>query len=192
MIETDSKQRVKEWVNKYSEELYKWAFHKTSDSETSNDLVQDTFLAAVKSIDKFEGKSNPKTWLFSILNNKISDHYRKEYKQIIINESNLQNKETKNSFFDQKGCWEESEKPAFWPTDEENLLDNNNFKLQLANCLEGLPPVWNKAIKLKYLSDIDGNDICQEIGVSKTNYWQILHRAKLQLRKCLEINWFKI
>ncbi|MBA3899036.1 MAG: sigma-70 family RNA polymerase sigma factor [Bacteroidetes bacterium] len=192
MIITDSKQSVKEWVEEFSDELYKWAFHKTSDVETSRDLVQDTFLAAVKSYDKFEGKSSPKTWLFSILNNKIADYYRKEYKQIIIRESDLMKKESEHSFFSQSGCWKEPQRPASWPIEDESLLDDKGFKIQLASCLQALPPAWNKAIKMKYLSDVDGKDICQEIGISKTNYWQILHRAKLQLRKCLEVNWFKI
>ncbi len=192
MIETTSKNQIKIWVGQFTDELYKWALHKTSDSETARDLVQDTFLVAVKSFDKFNGNSSPKTWLFSILNNKIVDYYRKQYKEIIVNESKLKKEDSDSSFFDQKGNWKEASRPALWPKEEGNLLDNKDFKLQLSDCLEELPPSWNTAIKLKYISGADGNEICQEIGVSKTNYWQILHRAKLQLRKCLEINWFKL
>ncbi|MDQ3192985.1 MAG: sigma-70 family RNA polymerase sigma factor [Bacteroidota bacterium] len=192
MIETDSKNTIKEWVGEFSDEFYKWAYYKTSDAEASRDLVQDVFLAALKSIDKFEGKSNPKTWLFSILNNKIADYFRKQYKQLVINESDLLKNENGDSFFEQTGCWKQTAHPAYWPVEEENLLDNNNFKLQLADCMGKLPDSWSTIIKLKYLSGIDGKDICQEAGVSQTNYWQILHRAKLQLRKCLEMYWFKL
>ena len=62
---------IQKWVAVYSDDLYRWALHKTSDKETVQDLVQETFLAAFKSLDKFQGKSQPKTWLFSIMNNKI-------------------------------------------------------------------------------------------------------------------------
>ena len=69
-IKVDSKITIENWVNEYSEALFSWAFYKTSSRETAEDLVQDTFLAAYNKIDSFKGKSQPKTWLFSILNNK--------------------------------------------------------------------------------------------------------------------------
>ncbi len=56
---------IKCWVEMYSDNMFSWALHKTSSKETSEDLVQETFLAAVQSFDKFKGDSNPKTWLFS-------------------------------------------------------------------------------------------------------------------------------
>ncbi len=71
---------IKRWVGMYSDHLYSWAYYKTSNKETAEDLVQETFLAAVRSFEKFEGKSDPKTWLLSILKNKIADHFRKAYR----------------------------------------------------------------------------------------------------------------
>lgn len=185
-----SKDIVKKWVKAYSSELYQWACYKTSDNETARDIVQETFLAAVRYVDKFEEKSSAKTWLFSILNNKISDHHRKKFRQIVLNESELI-KDKEISFFSEKGKWKESSTPSSWSADEENLLDNQEFRKTLTNCLENLPPSWKSIVRMKYISDIEGEKICQETGISKTNYWQILHRAKLQLRKCLEANWFK-
>ena len=49
---------LKSWVELYTDNLYSWAWHKTSKKETAEDLVQDTFMAAVLAFDKFEGKSN--------------------------------------------------------------------------------------------------------------------------------------
>jgi len=69
------------WVNQHTDALYSWAFHKVSDSELAKDLVQDTFLAAAEKMENFKGDSSPKTWLFSILNHKIIDHYRKKVHQ---------------------------------------------------------------------------------------------------------------
>lgn len=48
------------WVAQFSDELFTWAYHKTSSKETAEDLVQDTFLSAYHKIDSFEGKSHPK------------------------------------------------------------------------------------------------------------------------------------
>ena len=71
-----AKELFKDWVNDYNDQLYSWAYHKTSSKEMAEDLVQDTFLSAYKNLENFKNESNPKTWLFSILNNKIIDFYR--------------------------------------------------------------------------------------------------------------------
>ncbi len=73
--------QINEWINTYTDELLSWAMHKISDSESAKDIVQDTFLAVAKNHNQFKKESNPKTWIFSILNNKISDYYRKKYRQ---------------------------------------------------------------------------------------------------------------
>jgi len=76
-MEKKSNKTLENWLNDYSDDLFSWAHYKTSSKEIAEDLVQDTFLAAYKKMESFKGKSKPKTWLFSILNNKIIDHYRK-------------------------------------------------------------------------------------------------------------------
>ena len=185
---------IKCWVDLYSDKMFSWAFHKTGNKETAEDLVQDTFLEAVNAFSKFEGKSNPKTWLFSILNNKIVDFYRKEVKNAVINEASQNVSEGKSFFdslFDANGQWLSSQLPANWGATSENLLDDINFIRVLQLCMSRLPSNWNAAVRLKYLEEKKAERICQELGIATTNYWQILHRAKLQLRKCLELGWFK-
>lgn len=185
---------IKCWVDLYSDKLYSWALHKTGNKETSEDLVQDTFLAAVKGFSSFEGKSNPKTWLFSILNNKIVDFYRKEIKNPVINEASQSIKDGASLFdtmFDANGGWQNNQAPVSWEGSTENLLDDKEFVAVLQLCLGKLPANWNVAVRLKFLEEKKAEHICQELGIAQTNYWQILHRAKLQLRKCLETGWFK-
>lgn len=175
---------LKSWVALYSDTLYSWALHKTSRKEIAEDLVQDTFMAAVKSFDNYQGKSNPKTWLFSILNNKISDHYRNSFRKPMLNDTAFL-----ETFFDPTDHWRAVETPQEW-NDDEHLLDNTEFQHTLSNCLKKLPESWGTAIQLKYLKEKKSEIICQELNISMTNYWQVVHRAKLQLRKCLELNWF--
>ena len=66
---------VENWVYQYGDALFSWSISKTKNKELSEDLVQDTFIAALKSFESFENRSQPKTWLISILNNKIIDHF---------------------------------------------------------------------------------------------------------------------
>ena len=185
---------VKCWVDLYTDKMYTWAFHKTSSKEIAEDLVQDTFLAAFQSISKFECKSDPKTWLFAILNNKISDHFRKKFRNPTITESQANanpGESLLDSLFDANGQWKKEERPVAWETPDIHLLDDEAFVKVLRACMGKLPESWMAALQLKYLEEKKGDIICQELGIAPTNFWQVLHRAKLQLRKCLENHWFK-
>ncbi|PKP09539.1 MAG: RNA polymerase subunit sigma [Bacteroidetes bacterium HGW-Bacteroidetes-4] len=175
-----------EWVNSYTNELYSWAFHKVSDVELAKDLVQDTFLAASEKISNFQGESSPKTWLFAILNHKIIDVYRKKVNKPVNLEFDSYSK-----FFNPDGGWKKGKQPDDWEEDETHLLDDADFHLILKKCLDALPEKWNTCVKLKYLAEKNGDEICQELNMTTTNYWQIIHRAKLQLRDCIDNNWFK-
>jgi len=174
-----------EWVENYTQDLFSWAFHKVSNAETASDLVQDTFLAAAEKSASFRNNSSPKTWLFSILNHKIIDHYRKKAHQTV----NLDHHSLLN-FFEANGDWLTNHKPHDWQEGNENhLLDDDEFQEILAKCLRALPENWSNCVKLKYLTDKKGEEICQEMDISPSNFWQIIHRAKLQLRDCIEKNW---
>ncbi|BAX81758.1 sigma-70 family RNA polymerase sigma factor [Labilibaculum antarcticum] len=174
------------WVNEFTNELYKWAYYKTSSAETAEDLVQETFLAAAEKVSTFKGDSSAKTWLFSILNHKIIDYYRKKVNKPVAMESN-----TIASYFDEDGSWQKEKRPKDWQDEENHLLDDNDFQQILKKCLDALPEKWSTCVKLKYLTEKSGEDICQELEIAPTNYWQIVHRSKLQLRNCIENNWFK-
>jgi len=177
---------LSQWVQDYTDDMYRWALHKVSNAELAEDLVQDVFLAAAEKLDSFKGNSSPKTWLFSILNFKIIDVYRKKTKQTVEAESDfLQN------FFSENGSWNAEAQPQNWDNADEHLLDNIDFQNVLAACLDNLPEKWRACVELKYLTDKSGEEICQEVDVTSTNFWQIVHRAKLKLRACVEQNWFK-
>jgi len=185
MDTTNPTATIKCWVESYSDNLFSWALHKTSSKETAEDLVQETFLAAVQSFARFKGDSNPKTWLFSILNNKINDYYRSSYRKPTVSDSSIL-----EQLFDINDKWKVEERPKVWDVESGDLLDDDDFQQALHFCLKQLPGNWFSAIQLKFMEEKNGEIICQELGITNTNFWQILHRAKLQLRKCLEVNWF--
>lgn len=183
MVTTDH--RISEWVDTHTDALYEWAYYKLSDGDLAKDLVQDTFISAFQNISSFTGKSNPKTWLFSILNNKIADHYRKEFRSPVKSGINYE-----SEFFDDDGMWKNEKRPKEWDCDT-NLLDNPEFLKVLSGCMGKLPAQWASAINLKYLCEKDGVEVCKDLNITTSNYWQIVHRAKLSLRQCLEMKWFK-
>lgn len=192
MSDKNASEILKSWVELYSDKMYSWAFYKIGNKEQAEDIVQDCFMAAFQSVQKFEGKSDSKTWLFGILNNKIADYFRKAYKSPIVAENNqsLQD-DFFNHYFDGEGSWRKEQRPQDWEMDNIHLLDNAEFTRVLNGCLGKLPTQWHSVVQLKYISNKNGDLICQELQITASNFWQILHRAKLQLRKCLEFHWFK-
>ena len=186
-----NKNDIVNWVNDYTDYLFKWALYRTNNTHISEDIVQEAFYIAVKQIDSFEGKSSPKTWLTAILNNLILDYYRQKIK------SNNKIDIDISDYFTVGGHWSGDNMPKDYNSSEintsyedENLLDNEEFNLALNNCINNLPVKFQSVIKYKYVSDKNADEICKELGISKTNYWQLIHRGKLALRKCIEINFF--
>ncbi len=185
----DDKHKVfTEWVNQFGDALYSWAFFKTSDQAIAQDLVQETFVAGYKNLEKFQKASSPKTWLFSILKNKIIDHYRVLAKTM-TSSNDIDNEAIQ--WFDENDRWIKEKRPTSWATTDRNLLDDPEFNSVLAGCIRNLPDSWSACVQLKYLGEKETDEICQELNITASNLWQILHRAKLNLRNCLEINWFK-
>jgi RNA polymerase sigma-70 factor (TIGR02943 family) len=174
---------IKQLVAEHTDAMYQWAMYKLNDDEQAKDIVQDTFIAAFEKVGAFEGNSTHKTWLFSILNNKIADHFRKECRNPVQWGYN-------DVFFKADGHWREERKPHDWGGDA-HLLDNSEFVKVLNGCINGLPKGWAAAIQLKYMLGKNGTEICQELDITTTNYWQMIRRAKLNLRQCLELKWFK-
>ncbi len=177
------------WVGLYTKDLYRWALYKTADKMLSEDLVQDTFLVASESMDKFDRKSQPKTWLMGILKNKIANYYKNIVQKTTQNAPPI---EEFSLFFDPVEHWQSVKSPQVWASDTgEHLLDNPVFNQVLSACLQNLSLQAGACLKLKFLEEKKATDICQELGISLTNYWQHIHRAKVQLRDCIEKNWFR-
>jgi RNA polymerase sigma-70 factor (ECF subfamily) len=133
------------------------------------------------------GESQPKTWLYGILNNKIAEFYRHRTAHRTV-QTDVETMSER--MFSETGHWTQGTIPQEWGDEPEHLLDNDDFNRILRECLERLPRHWHLCLTMKYLEGYGPKKACQDLGISTTNYWQILHRTKLQLRQCLELHWF--
>lgn len=182
------------WVDLYSDYLYKYAYYRVNNDELAQDLVQDCFLAALKAQDSYKGQASEKTWLVSILKNKIIDHYKKASTR---NESPLQlstqDAPSYDYFFDKEtnGHWQSESKPKDWAVADNNF-DAKEFYKILEKCLGQLPEKWKGVFTMSLLNDAEAKLVCKEFDLSSSNFWVIMHRAKLQMRACLEKNWLKL
>ncbi|HEY9258019.1 sigma-70 family RNA polymerase sigma factor [Chitinophaga sp.] len=182
-----------EWVKLYADELYRFAFIKLSDSGLAQDLVQDTFLSALQATAQFRGESSEKTWLMAILKNKITDHFRKSGKVPIttsIDEEKTGDSDPHHFFFNEKGHWRKEMAPKAWVTEISSKQEQTDFYSILRACMDKLSEMGKKIFNGKYLEEKESTEICKELSITASNYWVIVHRAKLQLRGCLEKNWF--
>ncbi len=181
---------IAELFTNYSDYLYNFTITRVNDTHIAEDLVQETFISALKGYDSFQSKSKESTWLIAILKNKIIDHYRKKSKQYFLHSLNeLQNMD---DFFNNKGAWQTEQRPSRWDMDIDSNLEQQEFYETLQQCLIHLNDVQRMAFVMKHLDDEETDVICKELEITSTNYWVIIHRAKLQLRKCMETNWVKL
>lgn len=194
MAEQDLKDRqskLSEWVEKYSDQLYGWALQRVNDPEQASDLVQETYYAAMKSGEELDGVQSPKSWLYSILKRKTVDHYRKKKTRSELHSSDDETPSaSEEADFDESGDWADFGNKDL-KEDEEQLLNDPDFLRILDECYGSLPEKYRTPLLSKYQDGRKGEEIRQETGLSATNYWQIIRRAKLKLRDCLDANWFK-
>lgn len=173
--------------------LYSYALMKVGERATAEDLVQETFVAAIRSKDTFKGESSEKTWLVTILKNKIIDYYRK--KDVLRNATKyLAETEfdfTKNFFNLNDGHWIESARPAPWSSLADSALESKEFETTLEGCIRKMPPKLVPVFVAKFIDDEDSEIICKVHGISSSNYWVMIHRAKVLIRSCLDKNWFQ-
>ncbi|MBP6624205.1 MAG: sigma-70 family RNA polymerase sigma factor [Chitinophagaceae bacterium] len=173
------------WVVNYSDYLFNHALYRINDVEQAEDLVQETFLSAYKSKALYKGEASEKTWLVSILKNKIIDYYRK--KASLSKTFDLQRDSNENFFFEQEdGHWKENTIPADLKLDPHNQLQQKELANILLICFEKLPEMWNQILKLKLIDQEKSEALCKTFNISSSNLWVIVHRAKLQLRDCLQ------
>lgn len=176
---------ISSWVELYGNDLYSWAYYKTSNKELAEDLVQDTFLAAHKAIQTFKKESNPKTWLFTILNNKIIDYFRSAAHKRSLNQIAMD--QGGALLFDEHENWHQ-QSISDW-NEEKHLLDSAEFLEVLRSCLDALPEMYKAVTMAKFFYHKKGDTICKELDISSSNLWQIVHRSKQQLKKCIDTHW---
>jgi RNA polymerase sigma-70 factor (ECF subfamily) len=171
------------WVAKYSDELFGFAFMRVSDEETARDLIQDTFLSALKNLETFKGEISEKNWLYFILKNKIIDHYRKNSKTPL---TRIDDEQEQDEFFTDSGHWKKEALPNPFAFAVNNPQHSFEFYEILEKCKRKLNELQLNLFSMKFLDEMDSEEICKELEISSSNYWVLIHRIKLKIRKCIE------
>ena len=179
------------WVSLYADYLLRYAMFRLNDEAQCEDLVQETFLSALKAKDNFKGNSSEKTWLTSILKNKIIDEYRKKNKQVLDTDEDL----IYSNFFERadedSAGWKATTLPQLWDNSTLDNMNTREYHKILHECIRKLNDKHIAILQEKYFEESSSDKICKDFNISKSNYWTTMHRINLTLRNCLELTWFK-
>ena len=179
------------WVDRYGDFLYRFTLSRLKDSSIAEDLVQETFLAALKARKNFQGRSSARTWLIAILKHKIVDHIRKQVREQTSDKVesifNAAANDPADTSFNDEGDWRI--RPSKWATDPMKLYEQKEFMDVLYHCLGELPKRQAEAFMMREIDGFSTEEICKVLNISATNSWVILYRARMWLRQCLENNW---
>lgn len=174
------------WLQNHGDALYGYALPRVRSEDAAEDLVQETLLAALAGHESFSGASAERTWLIGILKHKLVDHLRRSIRQRPLTEVQA---DESPEMFDTRGNWRV--RVSAWHGDPHAVLENAEFRDVLARCLARLPSRLAQLFWLREADGIGSEQLCQELEISPTNLWTMLHRARLRLRRCLSANWFE-
>lgn len=179
------------WVDQYGDFLYRFALSRVKDPSIAEDLVQETFLAALKARKNFQGRSTARTWLIAILKHKIVDHIRKRVREQTSDKVesmlNAAANDPADTSFNDEGDWRV--RPSKWAVDPMKLYEQKEFMDVLYQCLGELPERQAEAFMMREIDGFSTEEICKVLNISATNSWVMLYRARMWLRRCLENNW---
>jgi RNA polymerase sigma-70 factor (TIGR02943 family) len=176
-----------EWVDRHGTVLYRYAILRVRSPDRAADLVQNTFVEALRVRHPFAGRSSEQTWLIGILRHKIIDHLRKSESQTAAKGGDG-DRSVEESPFDRRGRFKAS--VASWPLEPSMELDTREFWEIISRCLSKLPGSLADAFFLRELDGLDSDQIQRALGITPASLWNRLHRARSLLRECLQLNWF--
>lgn len=183
------------WVDEHGDYLFRYAMMRLRDESAAEDLVQETLLAAIQSMSSYSGKAAERTWLTGILKHKIVDHYRRSGKEQQLSTDDGELLSEVEKFFERDdvwdGHWNNDLRPHEWNTSPEATYEQAEFFAVLQNCLSKLPDRVARVFMLREMDGLDSAEVCEVLSVSTNNFWVMMHRARLALRRCIELNWFR-
>lgn len=176
------------WAKAWRKPMLRFARLHLQPDEEAEDAVQDTLLAAAAMAPERLMQQDPRPYLFGVLRHKITDRLRLKYRP----EVSLPDGDD-DAFdallFAADGHWLPDTAPAVWVNPEVHLQSDQFFQVVDA-CVNQLPAKPARVFSMKELLECDAEEICATLGLSKTDYWQCMSRARKQIQLCLNQKWF--
>lgn len=169
--------------------LLKFARLQLRNEAWAEDVVSETLLAALSKPQSFGNRSQLKTWLVGILKHKVIDALRQHGREVCTSDDLQDSREDPLDYIGFKADGHFSEPPADWGNPEQQASSRQFFEV-LEACTQQLPAVQARLFLMREWLELSSEDICKELQLTPTNLYVQLHRARLRLRECLELNWY--
>jgi RNA polymerase sigma-70 factor (ECF subfamily) len=177
-------------VERYHPSLVRLARMYVRERSVAEEVAQETWLAVLNGIDRFEARSSLKTWLFRILTNRAKTRGQRESRSVPFSSIGEAEEPTVDPHRfrpegDQyPGGWKEL--PKAWEGDPEERLLAGETRRLILDTIEQLPPAQRAVITLRDIEGFDPEDVCNVLDLSDTNQRVLLHRARSKVRRALE------
>lgn len=169
--------------------LMKFARLQLRNDAWAEDAVSETVLAALAKPQSFGNRSQLKTWLVGILKHKVIDALRQHGREISGPDTSDDAQADPLDYIGFKADGHFSQAPADWGNPEQQLSSQQFFEI-LEACTTQLPASQGRLFLMREWLELPSEEICKELALTPTNLYVQLHRARLRLRDCLELNWF--
>jgi len=176
------------WLDEHGDYLFQFAYVRLHNRAAAEDAVQETLLAGIKAIDRYNGKTPIRYWLRGILRHKVVDYIRKASREIAVEDT--EDTQLLDSF-KYKAFGIPNQDPTPWKFDPAHAYEQSEFWDVFYACMSKLNDKTGMAFTLRELEGLSTEEICKELDLKPNNLWVVLHRARTQLKSCLETNWGK-
>lgn len=180
---------ARRWVDEYADLLYRQALLRVGNVEDAKDIVQETLIAAVRASPPPDRLNSEKAWLLGIMKHKVLDLLRRRYRQPVATSGDELEQLAEGQFEAGGGIahWRPRMAPGNWARAEAKL-ESGEFADILKGCLERLPERHARAFILRELDGFGTDRLCAEFNLKPGHVFVMLHRARLALRRCLELS----
>jgi RNA polymerase sigma-70 factor (ECF subfamily) len=168
-------------VSRYQQPMLRLARSFVPSQAVAEEAVQDTWLGLVRGIERFEGRSSFKTWLFRILVNRARSAGTKEHPAAPTEGLHT----VDPARFTAEGQW--ADPVDAWIEESEQRLDAAAWSPILKSALDDLPPRQRQVVLLRDVEGLSHDEACAVLGISVGNQRVLLHRGRAQLRGILEV-----
>ncbi len=167
-------------VARYQQPMFRLACSMVPSQQVAEEAVQDTWLGVVRGIERFEGRSSFKTWLFRILVNRVRSAGSREPTDPSIETIQA----VDPARFDSQGQW--ADPVEHWTEASDDRLDAATWVPILKSALDKLPARQSQIVLLRDVEGLSNDEACAVLGISVGNQRILLHRGRARLREILD------
>jgi RNA polymerase sigma-70 factor (ECF subfamily) len=165
---------ARELFQSLGEEMMGFASRMLQDRNAAEDVFQEAMLGSLQSIGHYDGRVSLRAWMYGILRNKIADAFRKRGRDAVVS-----NADPEDAQFRADGHWKDSAR--FSPFNENaEMLD------VVRECMDALPHNQKEVLTLRAIEGLSSEEAAQALDLTNTNLRQVLHRARQNVRKCVD------